>query len=302
MKWLAGLVALVIFAGVAGGSMSTMATAIPTGQLEIQGGDIPPKMAKVYLQIADKYNLRWDILAAIGKVETGHCTNRATSSMGAVGCMQFMPATWGHYGRGKDPYDPIASVDAAARYLIANGAPEDYETALFAYNHADWYVRKVLRQAALYRPLAIRREIQGIRIRALDSTALYVLRSPRITMTPGQRADMQSGGIDARVLTTLMWIAKRHTITITSLRHDHSTGSNHTYGRAFDIGIVDGYTCAPYGRLDPCGRLLIELGSVQGEAQSTELIGAFDPNSISEQWAWSQADHRDHIHVGWDGP
>jgi soluble lytic murein transglycosylase-like protein len=40
----------------------------------------------------------------------------AVSPMGARGVMQFMPGTWGQYGRG-DITDPYASIDAAGRYM-----------------------------------------------------------------------------------------------------------------------------------------------------------------------------------------
>ena len=53
------------------------------------------------------------------------------------------------------PYEPADAIPAAARYLRASGAPGDYRAALFAYNHADWYVAEVLAKAAAYRGAAI---------------------------------------------------------------------------------------------------------------------------------------------------
>ena len=79
------------------------------------------------------------------------------SSAGAIGWTQFLPSTWQAWGMDADgdgEASPHASVDAlysTARYLRASGAPRSYRRALFAYNHADWYVRKVLVRAALYR-------------------------------------------------------------------------------------------------------------------------------------------------------
>jgi hypothetical protein len=67
------------------------------------------------------------------------------------------PNTWDQFGvdgnhDGRtDPYDPADAIPAAARYLKASGAPADWRRALFAYNHATWYVTKVLDQAARYR-------------------------------------------------------------------------------------------------------------------------------------------------------
>jgi hypothetical protein len=67
--------------------------------------------------------------------------------------MQFMPATWEAYGTDasgdgvKDPFNPADAIFAAARYLHASGAATDIRKAVFAYNHADWYVDSVLLRA-----------------------------------------------------------------------------------------------------------------------------------------------------------
>ena len=50
----------------------------------------------------------------------------------------------------KDPYNPVDAICAAARYLKAAGGAEDLRTAIFAYNHADWYVDEVLLYANQY--------------------------------------------------------------------------------------------------------------------------------------------------------
>ena len=119
---------------------------------------IPPAYFALYVQAAKKYKLDWAILAAIGKVETDHGRIQdgcATSSAGARGPMQFMPGTWAGYGNGGDICDPRDAIPAAARYLKASGAPKDYRRAIFAYNHAGWYVDKVLAQARKYRAAAV---------------------------------------------------------------------------------------------------------------------------------------------------
>ena len=68
------------------------------------------------------------MLAAINEIETDYGRNLAVSSAGALGWMQFMPATWQQYGVDadhdgvKDPNDPDDAIFAAARYLKAAGA------------------------------------------------------------------------------------------------------------------------------------------------------------------------------------
>ena len=47
----------------------------------------------------------------------------------------------------KDPFNPVDAIFAAARYLRAAGAETDIRRAVFAYNHADWYVDSVLMRA-----------------------------------------------------------------------------------------------------------------------------------------------------------
>ena len=41
-----------------------------------------------------------------------------------------------------DRWDPADAIFSMANYLRASGAPGDYRKAIFAYNHADWYVAR----------------------------------------------------------------------------------------------------------------------------------------------------------------
>lgn len=97
---------------------------------------------------AKKYGIRPSILFAIGEIESGFGANRGPSSAGCVGLMQFAPAT--AKGLGIDPYDDEQAVYGAAKYLHQNGAPGDYRRAIFAYNHANWYVDEVLAHEQKY--------------------------------------------------------------------------------------------------------------------------------------------------------
>jgi peptidoglycan hydrolase CwlO-like protein len=117
---------------------------------------------RLYRVSARKYGFGedWYVLAAVGKVESNHGENIGSSSSGAMGPMQFLPSTWetaGVDGNGDGAaniMDPRDAIPAAAGYLRSGGAPRDWYRALFTYNHADWYVLKVLGVAEGYRRLA----------------------------------------------------------------------------------------------------------------------------------------------------
>src|SRR5215218_2963104 len=114
---------------------------------------IPPFLLSIYQAAGMQYGVRWEVLAAINEIETDYGRNLNVSYAGALGWMQFMPSTWKMYGVDanrdgeKDPYNPVDAIFAAARYLRAAGADKDLRRAIFAYNHADWYVDSVLLRA-----------------------------------------------------------------------------------------------------------------------------------------------------------
>jgi hypothetical protein len=127
--------------------------------------EIPPAYLRLYRAAGARYGLDWAILAGIGKLECDHgrdpdpsCAHEgAVNSAGAGGPMQFLAATWATYGVDgdgdgrRDRWDPADAIYGAADYLHASGAPGDYRSAIFAYNHAGWYVAEVQRWAAKYR-------------------------------------------------------------------------------------------------------------------------------------------------------
>jgi hypothetical protein len=116
---------------------------------------VPPFLLPIYQAAGIEYGIRWEILAAINEIETDYGRNLNVSSAGALGWMQFMPATWKAYGTDankdgrKDPYNPVDAIFAAARYLKAANYENDVRAAIWAYNHADWYVDSVLLRARL---------------------------------------------------------------------------------------------------------------------------------------------------------
>jgi murein DD-endopeptidase MepM/ murein hydrolase activator NlpD len=114
----------------------------------------PAWLVPIYKEAGSRYHIPWQILAAINWIETDYGSNLSTSPAGAMGWMQFMPGTWqtyavdaSHTGH-PNPYDPRDAIFSAAHYLAANGGAQDIRRAVFAYNHATWYVDAVLARAA----------------------------------------------------------------------------------------------------------------------------------------------------------
>jgi membrane-bound lytic murein transglycosylase B len=86
-----------------------------------------------------------EVLMAIGQIESGHGANDGPSYAGAIGPMQFMPATWVAYGVDgnhdgfADPFDPADAIPSTARLLCADGAgnPKSLIDAVELYNPGD---------------------------------------------------------------------------------------------------------------------------------------------------------------------
>ena len=423
---------------------------------------VPASLIPIYAAAAQQYELGPagpSILAAINEIESGFGANLGPSSAGAEGWMQFMPSTWAMYGVDadgdgtKDPNNPNDAIFAAARYLRAAGMPEDPEGAVFAYNHADWYVAEVMARAACFSGIGngalgglslipkrqelvcapakdARQSIPDDYMKAFQSAAghydlgqngVWVLaavarmesdfgkgmsqqqlnangplgitesnweryavdgdgngkvkhRSPADSAAtlarmiwaagdvraglfqhnhaewyvdavlndaeamagtcevktvaysvalPGptnapinwknvelsnslEMVDIQSGAIDPRILNLLGAISQQHTVRISALRSDHpkytTSGnvSNHYYGRAMDIAAIDGVSCTDVSPDGPCGMIARQLGALPPGQEPTELIYCFDPDGPANPNGFAQADHCDHVHVGFD--
>jgi membrane-bound lytic murein transglycosylase B len=116
---------------------------------------IPLFLLPIYQAAAVQYGVPWQILAAINEIETDYGSDLSVSTAGALGWMQFMPATWLQYGVDAlnagyaDPYNPVDAIFAAARYLRAAGAATNLHAAILAYNHSEEYADSVLLRAKL---------------------------------------------------------------------------------------------------------------------------------------------------------
>ena len=170
---LAIVVAATTAGGAGAGTFSVVSETLPSAEVPNAPGSIrtpqplgvPPAQPAVlsYDQLLDlwrragaAYGVPWEVLAAINKIESNFGRNMGPSSAGALGWMQFIPSSWERWGLDADgngladPWDPDDAVFAAARYLAAAGAHDDLARAIFAYNHADWYVEDVLDLAELF--------------------------------------------------------------------------------------------------------------------------------------------------------
>lgn len=126
-------------------------------------GGAPTSWLQLFKESAAEFcpGLSWTVLAAIGQVESGDGANEGPSSAGAEGPMQFLPATWaqwgitgfGRSGTRPDVMNPLDAVPSAARMLCADGAvsgQSGLSQAIYAYNHAWWYVSEILQLAGEY--------------------------------------------------------------------------------------------------------------------------------------------------------
>ncbi len=273
---------------------------------------IPRFLVSLYKQAGRRYHVPWPILAAINEIETDFGRNVAVSSAGATGWMQFMPGTWRAYGVDadrngvKDPDNPRDAIFSAARYLKASGAEHDMRRAIFAYNHAGWYVDSILLRAER---IAAH---QGERSRRLDRLLRagqkrlerQVLADPRITLYECGREDVEAGRIDRRVLITLRFLAWSglHP-TVTSLECGHGvytksgTVSHHSSGNAVDIAAINGVPILGHqGSGSVTEAAIRELLTLRGAMAPAQIISLM--TFAGADGAIAMGDHADHIHVG----
>jgi Peptidase family M23/Transglycosylase SLT domain len=125
----------------------------PPARPEVRSYD---QLLALWKRAGEGYGVPWQVLAAINKIESNFGQNMGPSSAGALGWMQFIPSSWMRWGMDgdgngiADPWNPEDGVYSAARYLAAAGAHDDLERAIFAYNHAQWYVDDVMELAATF--------------------------------------------------------------------------------------------------------------------------------------------------------
>jgi hypothetical protein len=298
------LAVLLLVAATVTGTIEDRAAAAPSTAAT---ADIPADLLPLYRKAAATCpGLPWSVLAAIGKIETDHGRSQAPgvtageNYAGAGGPMQFLPSTWAVYGvdangDGRtDRYDPADAIFGAAHYLCESGAGQTRHLyrAVFAYNHADSYVRAVLTQATAYEAARI------------PTDAATLLGDARLTLSPNARTDMASGTVDPRLIAALGNMLTRHTLTIVVFKTGHpkmivtdsgpgTVISTHYYGRGMDITAVDG---RPVGRTNLRARkAVLELRRLLTGTRYE--LGQPWPELV-QPGTFSNQVHQDHIHVG----
>ena len=269
---------------------------------------VPAALRPIFAAATTRYRLGSQgaaILAGLTKVESNFGQNMGPSTAGAIGWTQFMPATWRQYGVDadrdgrRDPMNATDAITSAARYLRALGAPADWHKALFGYNHADWYVNRVLDTARrLESTSGDAAPAPDLSALTCDGTGAADLAS----LGPGGR--IVGGGrivpvpwqpeisVDERLLSDLALLHQRFHIALTagySLDPVHKAAGEHPLGLAVDI--VPG----PDGSWDDIDRLA--------------RIAEPEQDHPVAPWRWvgydGDANHGrgNHLHLSWQhGP
>ncbi len=132
-----------------------------------------------------------------------------------------------------------------------------------------------------------------------------VLSHPHIHLATLAAGDVAEGRVDPRVLQVLLYLAERHDLgSVGPLISGHSyyvagttSPSNHAFGRAVDISVIDGQAVSIY---NAAARDAMEMVlSLRPPLLPDELGGPWllaHPSSV----AVFTRDHGDHLHIGWD--
>jgi hypothetical protein len=291
----------VVLIGATGGALTAM-EGTPwgwVGQPETLA-DIPGPFLALYQEAAASFGVPVGILAGIGKVECNHGRGDCDrpNQAGAEGPMQFLPATFAAYSWASgaiepSPYDPRDAIFAAAAKLANDRVDQDPATAIYSYNHATWYVALVTAWATAYGYLP-----------SENLAALAVLNHPNLVLRAEAARDVGSGRVDPRVLAVLLVLATTHRLqAVGPLISGHSyyvagttRPSNHAFGRAADLPIVDG-TLVSSG--NAAARTVAELiGHLPSPLRPDEL-GSPWPLRIAGTRTFTHG-HHDHLHYGYD--
>jgi hypothetical protein len=250
--------------------------------------DIPGNYLGWIRAAAPRYGVDWTVIAGIYSIESDFGRLDAPgvrfgeNFAGAGGPGQFLAATWERYGVDgdddgvKDRYDPADAIPGTANLLRQNGAPGDYGRAIFAYNHAGWYVDEVLSRAARYRAAA-----------GPDATAARVVAVPEVVPSPACTDDgargpanlasavrltspaayrelpawAMAGGrpvepVDARIYDDVLWALRRYGLRVSAARE----AGHHTHGDGTAVDLVPAVGATQADWDGSAGRLASDIG------------------------------------------
>jgi hypothetical protein len=280
------------------------------------------QFASLYTGAAERYALGARgpaILASIHQTESGFGTNMGPSTAGAVGQMQFMPATWSRYGvdadgdGAKDPFDAADAIYGAANYLHASGAPGDWYGAIFAYNHADWYVREILDGAETFGDVGVAAEGNTVTCEGsvaggpaeLDK-AIRIYEPARDQLVPSKyvAAGYAPIKIDARIWPDVRWALETYDLVLTAGKE---TGhASHGDGSAIDAVPAQNVGSLTEWR-DTAERFARDLGwtsecAASGARPVCDLVPAIEfigYNGYDSNHGDPAHSSTAHIHVSW---
>ena len=200
-------------------------------------------------------------LAAIARLESDYGRGMTAAELLERGPLGISAANWERYrvdGDGDGAIKRESIGDSAATVARMIWAAGSVRGGVFQHNHAAWYVQEVLDEAE---PIAGKCRVRTVAYSiALPGPTSMPINWENVELSNELELwDIQQGMIDRRVLALIAAISQEHTITISSLRSDHSMNtaaggvSNHYFGRAVDIAAIDGVSCTNVAVDGPCG-------------------------------------------------
>jgi hypothetical protein len=130
-----------------------------------------------------------------------------------------------------------------------------------------------------------------------------LLQDSRVSLPAAAQADVQSGAIDSRVIAVLLDESQRYTLGISVMKTGHSeyttSGyvSNHYYGRAVDVAIVNGVPVSPSN--SAAHDLVLSLDQLPPEIRPDEIGSPWLPPGPGY---FTNAEHQNHVHIGFKEP
>jgi hypothetical protein len=300
-------------AGCYGGSIGTFAMTPGIQSYTCKAASdmhVPLYYMQAFEQAASQYDLGergvWT-LAAVARLESNFGRSMAPGQLLRSGPLGLDRDEWNRFeidGDGDGRIEHVSVEDSAATLAREIWSRGSLRAGLFLHNQAEWYVQQVLEQADR---IAGHCDTGTTDLSvSLPEASSASINWANLTLSNSlELRDLKTGALDPRIMGLLGMITQTHKITITALRSDHSefttsgNVSNHFFGRAMDVGAVDGVPCTDVVPTAPCGQLGESLAQLVGPMHPTELIYCFDLDGPGP--AFALPDHCDHVHVGFDG-